>query len=152
MKLVRIGAGDTQAIMAVYKFLSGLRYKYNDFRKWYYDTVIPGLDSGERLIYAVTDDGKIVAILILKSASEKKICTLRVAEDYRNQGIATELLKIACQKLRCSTPLITVSSYHIAEFESLLKKNGFILYAKYPNYYKQGVSEFAFNGYLSENQ
>lgn len=57
-------------------------------------------------------------------------------------------MKIACQELRCAAPLITVSSYHIAEFESLLKKNGFILYAEYPNYYKQGISEFAFNGPL----
>lgn len=149
MKIVRIGACDTQAITAAYKFLCDLCYEYSNFSEWYYDTVVPGLASGERLIFAVTDDGKIVAILILKNAAEKKICTLRVAEDYRNQGIATELLRVACQELRCSTPLITVSSYHIAEFESLLKKNGFVLYAKYPNYYKRGISEFAFNGPLS---
>lgn len=148
MKTVRIGAYDTQAITAAYKFLCGLCYEYSNFNKWYYDTVVPGLASGERLIYAVTDSRKIVAILILKNASEKKICTLSVAEDYRKQGIATELLRVACSELQCSTPLITVSSYHIAEFESLLKKNGFVLYAKYPNYYKQGISGFAFNGPL----
>lgn len=148
MKLVRIRASDTQAIVAVYEFLSDLCHEYGAFRKWYYDAVIPGLDNGKRLIYAVTDYRKIVAVLILKNAVEKKICTLRVAEGYRNQGIATKLLKIACQELRCAAPLITVSSYHIAEFESLLKKNGFILYAEYPNYYKQGISEFAFNGPL----
>ena len=66
MKLVRIRASDTQAIVAVYEFLSDLCHEYGAFRKWYYDAVIPGLDNGKRLIYAVTDCRKIVAVLILK--------------------------------------------------------------------------------------
>ena len=85
-------------------------------------------------------------------ADEKKICTLRVAEHYRCQGIATKLLKIAHQALQCTNPLITVSSIHINEFEFLLKKNGFTLYKKYENYYKQGIVEYAFNGLLPEKQ
>lgn len=148
MKQVRVKADDSQTITAIYEFLHDLDNEYSNFSKWYYSTVVPGLASENRIIYTVLDDGKMVAVLILKDADEKKICTLRVAEGYRNQGIATNLLKIACQELRCAAPLITVSSYHIAEFESLLKKNGFILYAEYPNYYKQGISEFAFNGPL----
>ena len=83
---------------------------------------------------------------------EKKICTLRVAEHYRCQGIATKLLKIAHQALQCTNPLITVSSIHINELEFLLKKNGFTLYKKYENYYKQGIVEYAFNGLLPEKQ
>lgn len=41
---------------------------------------------------------------------------------------------------------------HINEFEFLLKKNGFTLYKKYENYYKQGIVEYAFNGLLPEKQ
>ena len=110
------------------------------------------LASENRIIYTVLDDGKIVAVLILKDSDEKKICTLRVAEHYRCQGIATKLLKIAHQALQCTNPLITVSSIHINEFEFLLKKNGFTLYKKYENYYKQGIVEYAFNGLLPEKQ
>lgn len=140
------------SVSAVYLFLSDLCGEYNNFRQWYYDTVVPGIASGERLIYTVTDNETIIAVLILKNTTdEKKICTLRVAENYRRQGIATMLLKIASRELQCTKPLITVSSYHIAKFESLLKKNGFVLFARYPNYYKQGVTEYAFNGYLYEN-
>lgn len=117
-----------------------------------YSTVVPGLASENRIIYTVLDDGKIVAVLILKDSDEKKICTLRVAEHYRCQGIATKLLKIAHQALQCTNPLITVSSIHINEFEFLLKKNGFALYKKYENYYKQGIVEYAFNGLLPEKQ
>ena len=89
---------------------------------------------------------------IAEDSDEKKICTLRVAEHYRCQGIATKLLKIAHQALQCTNPLITVSSIHINEFEFLLKKNGFTLYKKYENYYKQGIVEYAFNGLLPEKQ
>lgn len=135
-------------VEAVYKFLNDLCNEYNHFREWYWEKVIPGLASGERIIYIATDNEAIIAALILKSTNEKKICTLRVAENYRCQGIATELLKIAFQELHYTKPLITVSSYHIHEFESFLKKNGFILYQEYPNYYKPGIVEYAFNGPL----
>lgn len=141
-----------KAIEATYEFLSDLCSEYNNFRQWYYGTVAPGLASGKRLIYAVTDNETIIAVLILKNADEKKICTLRVAENYRHQGIASMLLNLAFRELQCTKPLITVSSYHIDEFKPLLEKNGFILYAKYPNFYKWGITEYAFNGCLTESQ
>lgn len=141
-----------KAIEATYEFLSDLCSEYNNFRQWYYGTVAPGLASGKRLIYAVTDNETIIAVLILKNADEKKICTLRVAENYRHQGIASMLLNLAFRELQCTNPLITVSSIHINEFEFLLKKNGFTLYKKYENYYKQGIVEYAFNGLLPEKQ
>lgn len=140
------------AVRAVYEFLSDLCGEYNNFRQWYYGTVAPGLASGKRLIYAVTDNETIIAVLILKNADEKKICTLRVAENYRHQGIASMLLNLAFRELQCTKPLITVSSYHIDEFKPLLEKNGFILYAKYPNFYKWGITEYAFSGCLTESQ
>lgn len=150
MKWIRIGAVEEQAITAVYEFLSGLCGEYSNFREWYYGKVIPGLASAERLIYVVMDNETIAAALILKNSDEKKICTLRVAENYRNQGIATALLKIAFKELQCAKPIITVSSYHIDEFKSLLEKNGFVLYKEYMNYYKPGIMEYAFNGPLNE--
>ena len=138
-------------VEAVYLFLSDLCSEYSNFRQWYHDTVVPGLANGERLIYAVTDNDAIVAVLILKYADEKKICTLRVAENHRHQGIASMLLTLAFRELQCTKPLITVSSYHIDEFKPLLEKSGFVLYAKYPNFYKWGITEYAFNGCLSES-
>lgn len=110
------------AVRAVYEFLSDLCGEYNNFRQWYYGTVVPSLTSGKRLIYVVIDNEAIVAVLILKNADEKKICTLRVAENYRHQGIASMLLNLAFRELQCTKPLITVSSYHIDEFKPLLEK------------------------------
>ena len=125
MKQVRVKADDSQTITAIYEFLHDLDNECSNFSKWYYSTVVPELASENRIIYTVLDDGKIVAALILKDSDEKKICT---------------------------NPLITVSSIHINEFEFLLKKNGFTLYKKYENYYKQGIVEYAFNGLLPEKQ
>ena len=100
MKQVCVKADDSQTITAIYEFLHDLDNEYSNFSKWYYSTVVPGLASENRIIYTVLDDGKIVAVLILKDSDEKKICTLRVAEHYRCQGIATKLLKIAHQALQ----------------------------------------------------
>lgn len=150
MKWVRIEAADRQSITAVYEFLSGLSKEYGNFKEWYYTKVVSELSTGTRLIYSVVEKKKIVAVLILKNAEEKKICTLRVAEGYRNQGIATRLLKIAFKELECATPIITVSSYHIEEFWPLLRKNGFHLFKEYTGYYKDGITEYSFNGLLNE--
>ena len=150
MELVRIGLYDRRLISDVYNFLSSLQNEYSNFQDWFYKKVIPGLSNGERMIYALKDKGAIVATLILKDAEEKKICTLRVSEKYRRCGWATFLLKVAFRELRCAKPIITVSSYHIEEFAPLLQKNGFILYNGYLDYYKSGITEYAFNGPLNE--
>lgn len=72
MKWVRIGAVEEQATTAVYEFLSGLCGEYSNFREWYYEKIVPGLASEERLIYAVMDNETIAAVLILKNTDEKK--------------------------------------------------------------------------------
>lgn len=150
MKLIRIEAKDRLLISETYDFLSGLQQEYSNFTDWFYGKVIPGMNTGERLIYIIRDKRTIVAALILKNAEEKKICTLRVAEGYRRNGLGTRLLKVAFAELRCANPIITVSSYHIDEFAPLLKKNGFILHSEYSNYYKNGITEYSFNGPLNE--
>lgn len=150
MELLRLNKTDKSLAVDVFNFLSDLQNEYGDFKQWFYSKVISGLSQEERIVYVVKDYNAIVAVLILKCAEEKKICTLRVAKNYRRQGLATWLLKIAFQELQCTNPIITVSSYHIKEFEPLLRKNGFILYKEYPDYYKDGISEYAFNGPLNE--
>ena len=86
MKQVRVKADDSQTITAIYEFLHDLDNEYSNFSKWYYSTVVPELASENRIIYTVLDDGKIVAVLILKDSDEKKICTLRVAEHYQTKA------------------------------------------------------------------
>ena len=70
MEWVRISAVDRHSITAIYEFLIGLCGEYNNFREWYYEKVVPGLASGERLIYAVMDNETVAAVLILKNTDE----------------------------------------------------------------------------------
>lgn len=151
MELLRLKEHDISLTSDIFNFLSDLQNEYSDFKQWFYNKVIPGLTREERIVYVVKDRDTVVAVLILKKAEEKKICTLRVAQNYRRQGLATWLLKIAFRELQCENPIITVSSYHIKEFEPLLRRNGFVPYMQYTNYYKDGISEYAFNGPLNEN-
>ena len=151
MELLRLKERDELLISDIFNFLSDLQNEYSDFKQWFYKKVIPGLTGEERIVYIVKDHNTVAAVLILKNAEEKKICTLRVAKNYRRKGLATWLLQIAFRQLQCAKPIITVSSYHIKEFEPLLRKNGFVPYMKYTNYYKNGISEYAFNGPLNEN-
>lgn len=151
MELLRLKENDKSLAVNVFNFLSDLQNEYSDFKQWFDTKVIAGLPQKTRIVYAVKDDDVIVAVLILKIAEEKKICTLRVAKNYRRQGLASWLLKIAFQELHCINPIITVSSYHIKEFAPFLRKNNFTFYKKYPDYYKKGISEYAFNGPLNED-
>ena len=59
-------------VEAVYLFLSDLCSEYSNFRQWYHDTVVSGLANGERLIYTVTDNEAIVAVLIKKMPTKRR--------------------------------------------------------------------------------
>ena len=149
MKLIQVGTNDSRLIFEVYKSLRNLENEYANFKDWFFTKVVPGLCTNERKIYVIEENNIIVAVLILKNAEEKKICTLRVAENYRSRGIGTFLLELAFRELHCKQPIITVSSYHIDEFRPLLEKRGFVLFGEYPEYYKKGVTEYSYNGPLN---
>ena len=150
VKLVHVKYDNKNIIDRVFNSLQHLSNEYTDFEQWFFCKVIPGLKDGSRKIYAVVDAQAIAGVLILKDSGEKKICTLRVSEAYRNQGIGTKLLKQAFKELKTAKPIITVSSLHLHEFMHLLSKHGFIMKKEYPGYYKTGISVFCFNGFLNE--
>lgn len=150
MELIRIRPNDKKMINSVFRSVKDLEEEYPNFKNWYYQSVVPGLIDGTRNIFAVVCNGEIVAIMILKNAEEKKICTLRVSKNYRNLGICSKLLKIAFKELQTAMPIITVSDKHKYEFENVLNRNGFVLEKAYPDYYINGVVEYSYNGLLNE--
>ncbi len=90
----------------LYNYLKDLARSYPDFDRWFYDTVIPELeDKTERreiiIVLSELEEIKntvLTGIAILKKTKEeKKICTFRIHEDYRNQGIGTKLFE-ECKK------------------------------------------------------
>lgn len=125
-----------------------LRKNYPNFKEWYYKKVIPDVEVGKREIILKIINDKISAVSILKRSEEKKICTFVVLSGYRNKGIGKEMLKRSIQFLGTNNPMITVSSDSINEFKHLLNEFGFEEFQNLGDYYRDGVSEHVFNGYL----
>lgn len=128
--------------------LSDLAFEYPFFMEWLEKVFLELKSSDNRIIllYCENDIFDIKGVSILKKTKEeRKICTLRVVNPYRYQGIGTCLLKKSIELLEDSKPLITVSGIHMKEFVPFLKKHGFILRDKVKSLYRRGCYEYFFN-------
>jgi len=134
-------------IRNVYKSLELLIDEYPDFYSWYFNKVISGLKSGNRTIIIKQVNNEIAGIAILKDHfSEKKISAFRVIEKFQDLGIGTTLMKESMNVLNTVHPKITVSELRIEQFNKILNKFDFQLNSSNHDYYKQGITEFSFNG------
>ena len=111
--------------------------------------VIPDIKIGKREIIINKIDGEISAVSILKNFEEKKICTFIVFPQYQKEGIGKEMLQKSIEILETKCPIITVSSENIDNFRPFFNKFNFQQYEKIKGYYKNGLSEYVFNCYLS---
>lgn len=153
-KLIRFSReGDDRRRLlaaAAYSALIQLNREYPDFSLWYaslfrFDNV---LDADREMLLSMCGD-KVAGIAILKR-SEQKVCTLRVVDGFRGRSVGTGLLRESCELLGTSTPLITVSSAHLREYQKLFKRFGFKMEDCRYAYYSMLHSECAFNGSLDE--
>ncbi|GFZ34277.1 hypothetical protein CSC2_48030 [Clostridium zeae] len=138
-------------IREVFNKLLFLKKDYPEFKSWYYEKVVSNIRNGEREIIIREIDGQIAAISILKKTDEKKICSFVVMPEYRGMRLGTDLLYKSMNVLQTKKPMITVSSNSISNFKPFLDKFEFEQYEQLNNYYSQGSSEYAFNGYLSRS-
>lgn len=125
---------------------------YPDILTWY-EKVIKEIneDSDKREMFIVLSekDGalSILGLMILKnSIDEKKICTLRVKEDYQRKGIGSKLLKKAFKYLKTDKPLITIPEESIFIFSAILEKYGFEKKEERLGLYREGKIEYIYNG------
>ncbi|TYA14695.1 GNAT family N-acetyltransferase [Paenibacillus faecis] len=141
----------------LYNHLKELEHCYPKFDHWFYNVVIPEVelrDGKREIIIALTQmlDTKktyLTGIAILKKTKdEKKICTFRIHENYRNMGIGTALFEQCFLYLETRKPLITVSSDRLEMFRNHIDHFDFRIYQSLDNFYKQGSTEYVYNGYL----
>ena len=93
----------------VVESLVSLETYYPSIKEWYYRKVLPGIYRSTREILLVVDSSGISGLSIIKkSPIEQKICTLRIADGYRSNGIGTMLLETSINLLRTSIPIISV--------------------------------------------
>ncbi len=129
--------------------LSDLQVEYPFFLKWLQKVFEELQTSEKRLVLIYCSDESIFdikGVAILKNTvEERKICTLRVMNPYRHQGIGTLLLNKSIELLNDPYPLITVSGIHMDIFGPFLRKNGFVLKDKIKSLYRRGCYEYFYN-------
>lgn len=144
----------------LYNYLKDLNDSYPDFKEWFYDKVLKGIlveNNKREIIIALSKlenenvEKKyiITGIAILKKTNdEKKICTFRIHEDYRNLGIGKSLFEECFEYLETNKPIITISGDRKEMFEPLIKQFEFTLEQELKDYYKKGSVEYVYNGTL----
>jgi hypothetical protein len=131
------------------KFLSMSVALYPGIEQWYYQKFVPGLSHGNRciLLYCLGDELAGIALL-KKEINEKKICSVRVRNKYRNNGIGRVLFDKCIETLATEKPIITVSSEKLHHFASIFKYYNFKVEEVVKDCYRRNSTEYVFNGIL----
>lgn len=134
---------------SIYHTIFQLKEDYPDFYKWYYDQVRDGILNGNReIIFTIAKDYIAGVAILKKEQNEKKICTLRVFDNFQHNGIGKKLVLGSFDYLHTYKPLITVSSHREYQFRRLFNYFGFKKGSELSNYYSFGKKEITFNGTL----
>lgn len=138
----------------IYKFLGRLIFEYQGFRSWYQGLFGEVYELHQnREIFICEDQLHIAGIAIIKNDfEEKKICTLRVAEQYQHQGIGHNLVEICLTQLDTEKPMITLHKNKLNQFENILRYYNFDLVQTQRHYYSIFSTELVFNGVLPQKK
>ena len=125
--------------------------EYPDYKNWFYNKQIKGcLTPYRNILFIKNENGNIIALCSLKKdANERKISTLFVAKEYRNQGLGSLLIEEAMKYLETTKPLITINEDKLAMFKNLITKYNWNLTEVALGIYSENVKEFCFNGKLT---
>ena len=136
---------DIATLELVRKELGLVAKYYPGFYRWWDIKVLPGILSGQRFVCLAYSSDILAGLMVLKNAEEKKISSLYVFPEFRDQGIGTELIQVAIRVLRTNTPVISIPEPLLAQFESILAKYGFVKTKEVSDLYTDGVTEVFFN-------
>ncbi|XWY19577.1 GNAT family N-acetyltransferase [Bisgaard Taxon 45] len=127
---------------------------YPNISIWY-EKIIKEIDEDSNLremfIVLSMDSGSlsIIGLMILKNHNvEKKICTLRIKDDYQKKGIGSKLFEEAFKYLNTNKPLITVPEESRDIFSKIFKKYEFQQTAALLGLYREGKYEYIYNGHF----
>jgi GNAT superfamily N-acetyltransferase len=127
-------------------FLLPLSIDYPGIESWFVGKVIPGLKTGERLLLPVERDGKMIALGIAKKeASERKICTVRVAPAYVGRGLGVRVFDGLMKWLDDDRPHLTVNAAKLPAFERIFNYYGFNVTSEQEGRYRPHSVEVGFN-------
>jgi GNAT superfamily N-acetyltransferase len=140
----------TAADMEALAFIAPLSPDYPGIEHWFKCRVMPGLQEGTRHIVRFDRQGRIAALGIAKAEDgESKICTVRVAPEFRGRGLGVRIFEELMNWLGDERPLASVSEVKIGEFQRVFDHFGYRLTSVRTGLYLPGRSEYFFNESLS---
>lgn len=129
-----------------------LKTDYPNYREWFYDVQVAGLNTAERdilLAHADNSPYNVIGMACLKNtAKERKLCTLVINNGYRALGIGKKMVTAAIQELGTDKPFFTIPDYKLGMFQSLINRHDWQLEQRLHGYYNDQHSELCFNGKL----
>jgi hypothetical protein len=122
---------------------------YPEFDLWMAKKVVPGISLGDRSMLVEYRRGQLAGFAIIKDDGvEKKLCCLRVLNEFKNTGLGLRLFGRAFDELNTDKPLLSVAEERLQSFQKIFDYYGFELSKEYVGRYRVGRVEYSFNGLL----
>lgn len=122
--------------------------QYPGIEFWWDNRVRPSLEQGKRIILVVDCDDSLEGLFIGKPGNLAKLCTLRLRESIRNQGVGRVLVTEGLSRLLdrdTSRFHVTISEAAEKGCTSFFESIGFQRTAIEPNRYRKGLDEFVYS-------
>lgn len=133
-------------LVDVYDVVKHAESFYPSFRSWFWDIVVPQLNSGQRSILVEERDSRVVGVAIIKNTGvEKKLCNLTVIPEYKNKGVGLKLFQRSFAELNSSKPFLTVSEDMFLEFQRIFDHYDFKVTNVEEGVYRPGKLEYFLN-------
>ena len=127
----------SKALAAIYMQTAYNHDQYPGYLKWFYTVNLPRIFKGEGDIIFYLDGLEVVSLSTLKNTDEKKICTLLVSKDYRKKGFSKQILEDSFEYLGTETPLITIPTKRLDEFDKIIDAYGWTESSRTDEYYSE---------------
>ena len=121
---------------------------YPGIEFWWDNRVRPNLEQGRRIVLVVDTGSSLEGLFIGKPGNSAKLCTLRLRESVRNQGVGRVLVTEGISRLLDRD----TSSFHVTVSEAaeegctpFFESIGFRQIAIEPNRYRRGLDEFVYS-------
>ena len=130
----------SRAVNEIYLLTDYNKLQYPEYFKWYYQTNIPRILSGEGEAIFYLDGFQIVGLSMLKRTDdEAKICTFFIDEEYRKRGYSSLLLEDSFGYLGTESPIITIPENRLDEFSKIIEAYGWVPTETTDKYYSLEV-------------
>lgn len=136
---------DIDPVRVFYE-IAELERVYPGFRSWYFEKVVPGIETGHRLLLAdVTDQGVAGVVIAKRTADELKLCSVWRSRFLGSSMTSSMLVRSAMDWLGTDRPVFTIPSDRISRLKPLMNEIGASEGRVLGDLYRRGIDELLFN-------